>query len=205
MHRLVQLATHKWLESHGRLGRWKFQFISNLDDAFPWGNYENWAICQPLFPHATIALDMKLDDRAAMLRQASWLLNSAEYARNIGAYVDAEKMNMRSVERRRELLGERHLDTLQSMNNLASTYWNQGRWDEAEKLKLEVLEAMRAVLGERHPYTLSSMNNLASTYMNQGRWNEAEKLKVEVLAASREVLGDRHSDTLLSINNLAST
>ncbi len=31
-------------------------------------------------------------------------------------------------------LGADHPDTLKSMANLASTFWNQGRWEEAEKL-----------------------------------------------------------------------
>jgi len=31
-------------------------------------------------------------------------------------------------------LGADYLDTLRSMGNLVSIYWNQGRWLEAEKL-----------------------------------------------------------------------
>ena len=42
MHRLVQLATRKWLEVHGQLERWKQQFLRNLCAAFPTGEYENW-------------------------------------------------------------------------------------------------------------------------------------------------------------------
>jgi Tetratricopeptide repeat len=30
---------------------------------------------------------------------------------------------------------EEHPDTLTSMGNLASTYWNQGQWAEAEELE----------------------------------------------------------------------
>ena len=39
----------------------------------------------------------------------------------------------------KKLLGADHPDTLNSMENLASTYWNQGRWNEAEDLELEVM------------------------------------------------------------------
>ena len=35
------------------------------------------------------------------------------------------------------ILGDGHPDTLTSMANLASTYWNQGRWEEVEKLELQ--------------------------------------------------------------------
>src|SRR5436305_1796660 len=55
MHRLVQLATRKWLEAHGQLEKWKQQFVRRLFEKFPTGEYENWAVCQALFPHAKSA------------------------------------------------------------------------------------------------------------------------------------------------------
>lgn len=41
MHRLVQLATRKWLEAQGLLEKWKQQFIRMLCKEFPTGEYEN--------------------------------------------------------------------------------------------------------------------------------------------------------------------
>jgi Flp pilus assembly protein TadD len=73
------------------------------------------------------------------------------------------------VETRKEKLGHDHPSTLNSMNNLASTYKIQGRWDEAEKLNMQVMETRKEKLGHDHPSTLNSMNNLASTYKIQGR------------------------------------
>ncbi|KAF5857543.1 hypothetical protein ETB97_005646 [Aspergillus alliaceus] len=111
--------------------------------------------------------------------------------------------------------GPEHPNTLTSMANLASTFWNQGRWNEAEKLELEVLETRKAVLGAEHPDTLTSMANLAATYPDQGRWNEAEKLfgrwseaeklEMQVMETSETVLGAEHPSTLRSIMNLAGT
>ncbi|CAG1963156.1 unnamed protein product, partial [Fusarium graminearum] len=72
------------------------------------------------------------------------------------------------METSKEKLGPDHPDTLTSMANLASTFWNQGRWEEAEKLEVEVMEARKEKLGPDHPDTLTSMANLASTYRNQG-------------------------------------
>jgi hypothetical protein len=65
-------------------------------------------------------------------------------------------------------LGLEYLDTLTSINNLASTFWNQGRWKEAEELDVQVMETRKRVLGLEHLDTLTSMANLASTYRNQG-------------------------------------
>ncbi|KAJ5460953.1 uncharacterized protein N7458_002505 [Penicillium daleae] len=40
-------------------------------------------------------------------------------------------------------LGVDHPDTLTSMANLASTYWNQGRWEEAEQLEVDSQDEAR--------------------------------------------------------------
>ncbi|KAB5517553.1 hypothetical protein GE09DRAFT_978889, partial [Coniochaeta sp. 2T2.1] len=45
---------------------------------------------------------------------------------------EAESLGVQVMDARKRVLGEDHLDTLTSMANLASTYWNQGRLKEAE-------------------------------------------------------------------------
>jgi tetratricopeptide repeat protein len=55
---------------------------------------------------------------------------------------------------RKAVLGPKHLSTLTSMDNLASTYWNQGRWTKAEKLDVQVMETRKTVLGHEHPSTI---------------------------------------------------
>ena len=52
MHRLVQLATRKWVERHQELERWQGMAVEVVANAFPNGNYENWEICDALLPHA---------------------------------------------------------------------------------------------------------------------------------------------------------
>jgi hypothetical protein len=84
------------------------------------------------------------------------------------------------MDMRKKLLGAEHPDTLISVANLATTYWNQGRWNEAEQLDIQVMDMRKKLLGAEHPDTLRSMANLASTYQIQGRWNEAEQLEHEV-------------------------
>jgi hypothetical protein len=70
---------------------------------------------------------------------------------------------------RKKKLGVDHPDTLTSIANLASTFWNQGRWDAAEELDMQVMKTRKKKLSVDHPSTLTSMANLASTYQNQGR------------------------------------
>jgi len=109
----------------------------------------------------------------------------------------------KEYDRRKNTLGDRHIETLTSMSKLGELYQLQGRHKEAELLFKDCLEIQRAVLGERHPDTLASMNNLAVLYDNLGRYDEAEPLYKDCLEMERAVLGERHPDTLASMNNLA--
>ena len=43
MHRLVQIATRRWLESNGRIQEWKGETIRKMAESFPNGEYKNWA------------------------------------------------------------------------------------------------------------------------------------------------------------------
>ena len=65
-----------------------------------------------------------------------------------GRYDEAEELFVQVRETRKRVLGEEHPDTLTSMANLASTFWNQGRWKEAEELFVQVMETTKRVLGE---------------------------------------------------------
>ena len=123
--------------------------------------------------------------------------------KSLGEYPPAEPHLGRALELRRRVLGEKHRDTLGSMNNLAVLYKNQGRYDQAEPLLVKALEISRRMLGEEHCDTLGTMNNLANLYSRQGRYDKAEPLYVKVLDIRRRVLGEKHPDTLSSMNNLA--
>ena len=132
-----------------------------------------------------------LQDRLATLLQAQGKLD------------EAGVLFRGALEASRATLGDRHPDTLISMNNLGGLLLAQGKLDEAGVLLREAIEAKRATLGDRHPSTLASMNNLGGLLHDQGKLDEAGVLYRECLVARRAMLGDRHRDTLDSLQNLA--
>ena len=206
MHRLVQLVTQKWLGRKGTICRFAEQALLVVSHCYPFGRYENWAVCSAYLAHAYAVLGGKgtgsIDEKAG---KASLLHCVAGFLGYRGQWKDAERFQLEAVELRREVLGEKHPSTLTNIANLASTYQNQGRWKEAETLDVQVMGTRKRVLGEEHPDTLTSMANLASTYRNQGWWKEAETLEVQVMETRKRVLGEEHPSTLISINNLAFT
>ncbi|KAJ7081522.1 hypothetical protein C8R44DRAFT_862719 [Mycena epipterygia] len=106
-----------------------------------------------------------------------------------------ENLQAAVVQKRRDLLGDDHQDTLEAID--------LGKWKEAEQLEVGVLQQQRNILGDNHPDTLDVMANLALTYRRLGKLKEAEELGVVVLEKWRSLLGDNHPDTLMTMGNLA--
>ena len=137
--------------------------------------------------------------------QAQLLVTIGTVYETLGLYPQAQKLQEKSLELRRRVLGPQHPDTLAVMKELGGTLRVEGQLTEAEKLLRQTLESGRRVLGPENPETLLCMNELANTLRDQGRLPESEKLRVETLAVQRRVLGPEHPDTLRSMNNLADT
>ena len=98
-------------------------------------------------------------------------------------------MSVQASGARKRVLGQEHPDTLNSMDNLASTYRNQGRWEKAEQLLVKVMETRKRVLGQN----IQIHCTLASMHIQQRRWNEAEELYIQITNSN---LGEDHPSTL---------
>ena len=203
MHALVQFCTQVWLATFDDKERWRCKFLNIISSQYPFGVVENWTICRKLDPHIETAIEACPKAEADIMSWCALLHNAAGYRDSNGRHGEAEEMNRRTLEARRNILGEVHPDTLGSMNNLASVLQAQGKHGEAEEINRRTLEARKTILGEEHPDTLASINNLAWVLQAQGKHSEAEKLNRRTLEAKRNILGKEHPDTLASMNNLA--
>jgi len=200
MHQLVQFSIKKWLELNQELEGWKETYITLMDDSYPVGRYENWAVCQALFPHAQAAVGYRPADIKALEVWASVLFKAAWYADDMGNYQAAQEMGQSALEAREAVLGAEHQDTLTSVNNLGSVLKGQGKYDEAEAMHRRALEGREKVLGPKHPNTLISVDNLGLVLERQGKYDEAEAMHRRALEGMEKV--PEHPDTLISINNL---
>ncbi|KAJ5585729.1 hypothetical protein N7450_005516 [Penicillium hetheringtonii] len=205
MHRLVQLTARVWLTNQGQIEQWKEQFINNLCQEFPIGEYENWERCRQIFPHVKSAILQRPDSQDSLRQWATLLYKGAWFAWRRGNILDVREMASKSRKERLTIFGGDSKEALDSTIMLAMVYSLEGSWEEAEKLQGQVMETSKTKLGKDHPNTLISMGHLASTYSRQGRWKEAEKLFVQVMETSKSKLGEDHPDTLMSIGSLAST
>ena len=76
--------------------------------------------------------------------------NFGRLLREQGYPKEAETLQIQVLDRRNGILGVEHPDTINAMENLATTYGSLGKYREAEKLEIQVLDARNRILGEEH-------------------------------------------------------
>jgi tetratricopeptide (TPR) repeat protein len=204
IHRLVQLATRKWLERYQELERWQGMAVEVVSNAFPNGDYKNWEICNALWPHAQEVLRSKFVSDTLCLGKATLLYHMGWYSWMQGRYTLAGTQSQESLSIRERVLQGNDVEIFHSVGLLGLVLEYQGKYNEAEAINRRALAGHKTALGAEHPFTLASMGNLASAIWSQGRWKEAEDLEVQVVETRKRVVGQEHPDTLTSINNLAS-
>ncbi|MBN1972611.1 MAG: serine/threonine protein kinase [Sedimentisphaerales bacterium] len=123
--------------------------------------------------------------------------------RNLGNYDLAEKHLIRAYALQSEKLGNKDIETLDTMELLGSVYMRMGRYQDAQTLFDQTVTGLTEVLGPDDPNTLSSMNELAVLYLSWGVYSKAEDLYIKALPVSRKVFGDDAAFTLLLTGNLA--
>jgi non-specific serine/threonine protein kinase/serine/threonine-protein kinase len=122
---------------------------------------------------------------------------------NLGLYARAEPLLRKAVEVRRRALGPEHVDTLDSMRQLANSTFHQGRYAEAEKLNSEALDTSTRVLGPEDPMAISCAMERAGILYREGRFADAEQLYSGTLEIQKRVLGPENVNTLACMGNLA--
>jgi Tetratricopeptide repeat len=72
--------------------------------------------------------------------------------------------------KKKNILGDNHRDTLETMTSLTSTYRQQGRYADSNKLQEEVFVKSNEILGYDNPYKLVCTNdpNLTSVRLLGG-------------------------------------
>lgn len=107
-----------------------------------------------------------IDDSKAESKEWKFLNQKAVDLYHHGKYDEALKWAEKVYEYANQHFGEKHSNTLTSMNNLAELYRFQGRYDEAEPLYEKALQLREDVLGEKHPDTLNSLLNYSILLIN---------------------------------------
>ncbi len=160
------------------------------------GRYDE---AEQLFRKTMEAMDWDAESRWRLV----YTTDLANMYRDQGRYEEAEQLLAKTLEINRQVLGNGHKFTLQSMYGLARVYTALTRHEDAEGLLDEGLRLARNKLRERHPATLRFVNALAVLHTKQNNYVEAEGFFNEALQGRQRELGPDHPETLETKNDLA--
>ncbi|TQV93756.1 kinesin [Cordyceps javanica] len=228
MHRLVQLATKKWLASSKRQEEFKQMFIYRLALSAPEAKGQNELRYRDMMSHFQIAI--RLRPNKTNLRFWFHLCYCISwYMGFLGQYDKAKNLLEKALEAWAERKGREHYNYLLGQVNIVSYMAEMDKYEkgESEAILLRVLEIQertlpvnsdatlstmedlaynyrqQATLGREHRTTLSCMSRLSATYFCQSRYDEAEKIDLQVLSIQKKNCGPSHYDTLFTMMELA--
>ncbi|KAL6692037.1 P-loop containing nucleoside triphosphate hydrolase protein [Trichoderma pleuroticola] len=210
MHKLVQEAMRYGLGRKERKSEENYFSAAALEVAYslfprsPYEGWEVWSECEKYITHAQQACEWATlcggDKKAAKL-----LSRLSRYLRERGRWRECEIVAQRAYELKKTIRGDKHLDTINSMEILADTYSAFGKHTEVEKMRIEIHRQRREILGDKNPETIKSEVELAITYHIFRRYILAEEIMVRALTLQQEILGSTHHDTIMTMGNLAIT
>jgi CHAT domain-containing protein len=117
----------------------------------------------------------------------------------------SEKYLKQALALRKEILGERHNDYCNTLNNIAVLYDAMGNYTAAEPLYRQNLQLTKELVGTKTADYTISLNNLADLYYSMGNYAASEQLYKESLAIEREILDRKnpeYANTLMNFANL---
>lgn len=142
------------------------------------------------------AIDREFKDQPivdAALRQAI-----ADRYSDLAMFAEALPLQEKALATRRKVLGDDHIDTLTSINNMGVLLQWWGKLSEAEPYLRECLERKRRVLGDDHRETIAAIANMGSQMIYLGKPMEAEPYYKEALERSRR-LKDEPNDPMINM------
>ena len=120
----------------------------------------------------------------------------ADALRIIGPIQEAEDLAKEVWYERQHELGAKHLDTLDSYNNLALIYQEQGKFKEGAKIARHTLNGLRNTLEADDMIIQNTKRRLGTMLHYLGEYSEAETLLREALDAYTNQLGPDDYDSL---------
>lgn len=119
-------------------------------------------------------------------------------------YVLAAELAARGFERRREILGDAHPDTIRCLSMIGVYKKGLGLWGEAEQILNEVLTKASKVWHADHEDYLGCQRHIAQNQQKRGLLGVAEEELERLVERYKALFGENHRFTLFATEDLAS-
>ena len=201
IHRLVQTVLKDRMDQEIQR-EWAERTVKAVNQAFPDVEFNVWARCEQLLPHAQVCVMHINQWTMAFLEAARLLYVTGKYLYERGRYPEAEPLLQHGLRLRKQLLGDEHIAVAECLNSLAELYRTQGKYLAAMPLCEQALYIREQSLKEEHPDVATSINNLGRLYHHLGRFADAEMLYQRALNIRRRTLDAENSDLAWTLNDL---
>jgi tetratricopeptide (TPR) repeat protein len=201
LHRLVQAVIRDVMDVETQRN-YAERTVRGVNQAFPEVEFEHWAECERLRPHALACAQLIKTYEMAFVEAARLLNQAGFYLYEDADYLEAEPLYKRALAIWENELGTEHPNVAACLNNLGLLHKAQGRYKEAEIEYQRSLKIRGNVLGPEHLDVAKVLNNLATLYYSQRRYGEAEPFYKRALEIREKALGLEHPDVAQSLNNL---
>ncbi|XP_013402392.1 uncharacterized protein LOC106168016 [Lingula anatina] len=147
----------------------------------------------------------KLHDKEIRLRflKSQNLFVIACVFQNLFLYAEAITYYEKSLEVKKEILGEKHPDTALTYQNIGSVLSKMGRFAEALLYHKKSLLINKEIHGDKHPNTAAQYQNIGNALCNMGKPAEGLTYYEKSIGIMEEILGEKHPDTAVAYQNIA--
>ena len=122
---------------------------------------------------------------------------------SLGLYDQATNLLRSSLEKRRALYGQKHVEVARAMGRLADALKLRAEYEPAQKLYRDALAMQRELLGNDNVETARTVYELGDLLGRMGEYTEAEPLLREALALRKKLFPARSAEVAQSLEGLA--
>ncbi|KAF0318883.1 hypothetical protein GQ607_013842 [Colletotrichum asianum] len=177
LHRLVQLATKRWIQEEELHEKFAAGALQTLAQAFPDGTFESMSVCKSLLPHAHAVLENKCRQiYEDALAAATIRRDLSSFYVNTGQLEVAAKISQRNLASSKLILGETNPVLLKVMRQLIEIYKYLGDYENSKELFEKLLPLQHEVFPNDHSEVLHGTLISAKEHRSQGSFTEAERL-----------------------------
>ncbi len=156
----------------------------------------------PAQPEEPAALSQEEKDR--LLAEAQTLNDKALTLIGQQKYQEVIPLAQQILAIRRRVLGEKHPDTVKSLNALGQLLGQLGDYAAARPYYEQSLAIYQDTLGAKHPLTATALGDLGSLQQRMGDYPAARRCYEQALAIRKEALGEKRPEIAASLNQLGS-
>lgn len=142
-------------------------------------------------------------ENRSLFDQSTTLNNEGKILLEEGKFDEGIVKLEQSLAIRREVLGDEHSRTAQSMENLGQGYRRVKRYQDSIQIHQKAIDIRKRILRPNDPKIAQSHTGLACTYLDMKDYENALKHQREALKIIQESYPENHPDTATAYHNLA--